>query len=1377
MTKFDPIPAVPFAPPETGIAQGLARGARGFNRHDPAESIWSNLFDVDDSLLAIPRGVEGFFHSVYNLSDWALGDALPDWDDQRLLGRSDTLLGGTVEGMTQFLTGFLPGVGLLGKAGKLARTGRLGATGKAAAHAARKSPIAARIGRDVVAGAGGDFLAFDAHEARLSNFLKDQFGLDNEITNYLAANEQDTEIEGRIKNLLEGGGLGLAVDSFLQVLRGVYKMSKAKAGGASPDDLAKIQEEAIGDGADLELAVAKVQEEQAAKGVEETPPDLRADEDVDATRLSEEEVSLEELTKSAKKADGVYSVTIEGEDFSFYRDPESRVYKRAGTDEVLTLRDGSRADAVAELRKRRRGQQADETLSTVEVKKPHKGVEPEDVSVAIGALRRVQQIDDAGGQAVNPRTTDDQIGEVMRTHMNLENVAPDDKGWTNYVRAVEQLYDDAIPPDVDARTMVEMDAKSEGDIRDLLRLSTDSELPEGVYRDAELRKAGEDDLKTARRLSNRKRAWTKTLKEQARRAQKAAVDALGAPEDVRVQKKLEFAVEMDRLQSAVRTVRGLSAISGRDLVMHKAGFVGAARLEILARRATLGGRNADQMDALMREAANAGEMSTVLDTAAKGHRAPTRFDALIEFWINSILGGGRTLSVNPLSNAGVALYRPMERMFGAAMTGNLPGMKDAILDYQSYVDNFMSAVRVGWDDGRVGQGRFLEGDKFSTGGQQRSLTPETFNVAEGSIQGRMINTMGKMRYATAILTGQDTFAKYLSFHANAQGILRRVKLEQQLAETGRMDPAAAAEWSGKQVQELVYRNQVLNEQVLFQKNLDEIKANETDAFPTEFQQMDEARDRASAQWNSEDSLLDRLVTEHGSRHALTDTYTNPINKDGRLLERGAAVLQNASASIPVLKFFVTFIRTPTQLLLWAQDRTLDPVLGFIRGFSNVDVRSALRKINEGDFGAGLELKARSAAEQQALAEGAIKRSDIKLPNIEKMQNKYLKQMLGDIDLPPGILPDSPEGRAAIKLAREDAVGRLSAGVGGMATLMTVAYANRDNPDGFQLTGRGPEDREQRQLLESTGWRPYSFHIPGVGYVEYRRFDPFATLLGTVADMVTIGQYSHNDDQGLIETLGASVVGAIANNATNKTYMTGLKNLLEIALDPAEKWGRFFPRFAASFVPVGPAELAKTLAGDDDPYMREVRSFTDAIMNKMIPYHGRKMDPQRNFLGEEVRKVRSLGHDTFGQIANITVPAAFSEVSDDFIMQEIAALKHGFMPPSTTRGGVELRLFKNSRGQSAYDRMLQLRKDVTIGGKTLRASLRSLIRSPRYLAMDPTSSLEDQSPRIDEISRIVGRYDRAASRQMMREFPDVTAESVRVRQETIRRRFSALEQVR
>ena len=46
---------------------------------------------VLDIAASVPRGLESMAHGVYNLGDFLSFDVLPDWDEQRLFGRSKTM--------------------------------------------------------------------------------------------------------------------------------------------------------------------------------------------------------------------------------------------------------------------------------------------------------------------------------------------------------------------------------------------------------------------------------------------------------------------------------------------------------------------------------------------------------------------------------------------------------------------------------------------------------------------------------------------------------------------------------------------------------------------------------------------------------------------------------------------------------------------------------------------------------------------------------------------------------------------------------------------------------------------------------------------------------------------------------------------------------------------------------------------------------------------------------------------------------------------------------------------------------------------------------------------------------------------------------------
>jgi hypothetical protein len=171
---------------------------------------------VFDAFAAPVRGLEGLAHGVYNLGDFLSFDMLPDWDEQRFFGRSQTLPGSLIEGLTQFAVPF----GIIGKgisvAGRAARAGRLTGVASKAAKAVTKGAKPGQftdlswkgyLGAEMAS----DFVAFDGQEERLSNLIQQFPELQNPVTEYLAADPDDNEAMGRVKNVLEGVLVGLGV--------------------------------------------------------------------------------------------------------------------------------------------------------------------------------------------------------------------------------------------------------------------------------------------------------------------------------------------------------------------------------------------------------------------------------------------------------------------------------------------------------------------------------------------------------------------------------------------------------------------------------------------------------------------------------------------------------------------------------------------------------------------------------------------------------------------------------------------------------------------------------------------------------------------------------------------------------------------------------------------------------------------------------------------------------------------------------------------------------------------------------------------------------------------------------------------------------------
>lgn len=168
-------------------------------------------------------GVEGFARSGIGALDMLLMDALPESWEERTFDRPDSMFGGLVEGITSFSLGMIPGLGIAGALGKGAKI--LGASDKLL-----------KTTKAITAGAAADFIAFDGHEGRLSDFLVEHDITNNEITQYLSSNEDDSEFEGRMKNVLEGGAIGGIASVFLKGLK-TLKRGKKLDGSTAAEEL------------------------------------------------------------------------------------------------------------------------------------------------------------------------------------------------------------------------------------------------------------------------------------------------------------------------------------------------------------------------------------------------------------------------------------------------------------------------------------------------------------------------------------------------------------------------------------------------------------------------------------------------------------------------------------------------------------------------------------------------------------------------------------------------------------------------------------------------------------------------------------------------------------------------------------------------------------------------------------------------------------------------------------------------------------------------------------------------------------------------------------------------------------------------------------
>jgi hypothetical protein len=120
-------------------------------------------------------------------------------------------------------------------------------------------------------------------------------------------------------------------------------------------------------------------------------------------------------------------------------------------------------------------------------------------------------------------------------------------------------------------------------------------------------------------------------------------------------------------------------------------------------------------------------------------------------------------------------------------------------------------------------------------------------------------------------------------------------------------------------------------------------------------------------------------------------------------------------------------------------------------------------------------------------------------------------------------------------------------------------------------------------LEAAGWKPFSIRV-GDQYIDYRRMDPFASILGIAA---TLGQ--PQTPHGKPVDLASAFVSGFLGQLTDKTFLTGLSDFVAAASDESgnklEAWAK---RFAGSFVPALASQTAQMI----DPTKRVTRTMAD-----------------------------------------------------------------------------------------------------------------------------------------------------------------------------------------
>jgi hypothetical protein len=196
-----------------------------------------------------------------------------------------------------------------------------------------------------------------------------------------------------------------------------------------------------------------------------------------------------------------------------------------------------------------------------------------------------------------------------------------------------------------------------------------------------------------------------------------------------------------------------------------------------------------------------------------------------------------------------------------------------------------------------------------------------------------------------------------------------------------------------------------------------------------------------------------------------------------------------------------------------------------------------------------------------------------------------------------------------------------------------------------VTGGGPVDPKEQEVLKRTGWQPHSIKI-GDQYFSYQRLAPFAQILGTAADLAEAYQ---KKDIATASQLMAKGVKSFSDNIANQPFIEGISAISKIFTSPEREGLSAIKQLQASLIPniIGVVPFAHA-ARAIDPTYRETEPLTLSPWTAQIPWLSKSLPPQLTPTGEERQRLGS-------PLERMTSPVQRSTVQEGSIADAAAEI--------------------------------------------------------------------------------------------------------------------------
>jgi hypothetical protein len=197
-------------------------------------------------------------------------------------------------------------------------------------------------------------------------------------------------------------------------------------------------------------------------------------------------------------------------------------------------------------------------------------------------------------------------------------------------------------------------------------------------------------------------------------------------------------------------------------------------------------------------------------------------------------------------------------------------------------------------------------------------------------------------------------------------------------------------------------------------------------------------------------------------------------------------------------------------------------------------------------------------------------------------------------------------------------------------------------------------------------------------------------------------------------------------------------------DSPDKVMRYAKSKAGSFIPNIYSKFV------NDPFYRDTKSIFDEFKKRSAL--GDEVEFKYDFRGNALK---IQGDENTRLINGVFNPFGATKEKVDPVAKEIFRLGVNLPSMKTTlKGNVELTLFINDKGQTAYNRQQELLRKVRIGGKSLDQKLQSVINSSGYKQLSDPRAVDENNKdiggRAKLLRRIVKDYHTAVEELLIKE---------------------------